>query len=173
MKSILFICIGDSKIIGDSLGPVIGSELEKNKKEIEKTYNICIDVLGTINNPLIYGNIERKILSANKKQDLTVIIDSALGGKEHIGEVILTTNKIEIGTGINTGMMLNGDIIIKGIIAEDLKNTKNNIYSLSTAKIDKIELLSKKVMSIIYEIFYIKSKYKNVPNGNNFYIDNI
>ena len=70
-------------------------------------------------------------------------------------------------------MMLNGDIIIKGIIAEDLKNTKNNIYSLSTAKIDKIELLSKKVMSIIYEIFYIKSKYKNVPNGNNFYIDNI
>ena len=88
MKSILFICIGDSKIIGDSLGPVIGSELEKNKKEIEKTYNICIDVLGTINNPLIYGNIERKILSANKKQDLTVIIDSALGGKEHIGEVI-------------------------------------------------------------------------------------
>lgn len=31
LENILFLCIGDSNIVGDSLGPLIGSFLEENK----------------------------------------------------------------------------------------------------------------------------------------------
>ena len=34
MDKILFICIGNSKIIGDSLGPLVGSIILKNKNQI-------------------------------------------------------------------------------------------------------------------------------------------
>lgn len=173
MKSILFICIGDSKIIGDSLGPVIGSTLNKNKKNIEKLYHINIETIGTIENPLIYSNVKEKALSINKKYNLTVIIDSALGNKNHIGKIIITSNKIDVGKGTNVGRTLEGDIIIKGIVAEDLKNIRKNIFSLNCVKLDEIEKLSRKIINVIYEIFNIELKYKNMINGNNFYIDNI
>lgn len=36
LEEILILCIGDSKLIGDSLGPLIGSFLERNKSDIGK-----------------------------------------------------------------------------------------------------------------------------------------
>ena len=59
MDKILFICIGNSKIIGDSLGPLVGSIILKNKNQMEK--NTKIEVLGTITSPLVYSKIETAI----------------------------------------------------------------------------------------------------------------
>ena len=36
LKNILFLCIGDSNIVGDSLGPLIGSFIKENKDSMRK-----------------------------------------------------------------------------------------------------------------------------------------
>ena len=52
MEEILILCIGDSKLIGDSLGPLIGTFLEKNKSTIGNN----VKILGTLEKPILYYN---------------------------------------------------------------------------------------------------------------------
>ena len=54
LENILFLCIGDSNIVGDSLGPLIGSFLEENKYKYKN-----IKVAGTIENPIRYKDIDK------------------------------------------------------------------------------------------------------------------
>ena len=51
LEEILILCIGDSKLIGDSLGPLIGSFLERNKFDIGNN----VRVLGTLEKPIGYN----------------------------------------------------------------------------------------------------------------------
>ena len=108
LKNILFVCIGNGKIIGDSLGPLIGTVLEKNKRLIQN--NVKIDVIGTFENPILYYNVEEFIKNIDS-QDYSeiVIIDSALGSKENIGKVMITPAEILIGVGVNRGRMVKGE----------------------------------------------------------------
>ena len=59
MNNILFLCIGDSNIIGDSLGPLIGYFIKKNKSSIKR--NINIEVIGTMEIPIGYKKINNII----------------------------------------------------------------------------------------------------------------
>ena len=104
LKNILFVCIGNGKIIGDSLGPLIGTVLEKNKRLIQN--NVKIDVIGTFENPILYYNVEEFIKNIDS-QDYSeiVIIDSALGSKENIGKVMITPAEILIGVGVNSCLL--------------------------------------------------------------------
>ena len=151
MEKILFICIGNSKIVGDSLGPLIGSIILNSKEMIEKNNNIIVEVIGTISNPLGYSKIETEINKINREMyDKVIIIDSALGSKNNIGEISINNTIIIVGKGTNEGRALNGDIIIKGIVAQNYYNKKSF----------KIYICNNKKQSIKIKI-----------NGNNFYIN--
>ena len=63
MENILFLCIGDSNIVGDSLGPLIGSFLEENKYKYKN-----IKVAGTIENPIRYKDIDKIKRERNQKR---------------------------------------------------------------------------------------------------------
>ena len=151
MNKILFICIGNSKIVGDSLGPLVGSIILNNKSRIEKNRNILIDIIGTINNPLVYSKIETVISKINQdKYDKIIIIDSALGNKKNIGRVSINNSIINVGKGINEGRILKGDIIFKGIVAQNHYNINKNIEELNHVTLEQIENISKKIIKIIY-----------------------
>ena len=156
MEKILFICIGNSKIIGDSLGPLVGYIILKKKKQIEK--NTKIEVLGTITSPLVYSKIETAIEQINKNEySKIIIIDSALGNKNNIGEVSINTSNINVGKSINKGRLITGDIIIKGIVAQNYHNVEKNKEALNKVTLEEIESISKKVLKIIYSIIPKKS----------------
>lgn len=151
LNKILFICIGNSKIIGDSLGPLVGSIILKNKEKIEKDNNVQIDVIGTINNPLVYSKIETVISKINKNEySKIIIIDSAFGNKNNIGEISINNSIINVGKGLNEGRLLKGDVILKGIVAQNHFNTNKNIKALNEVTLEQIEIISKKVIKIIY-----------------------
>lgn len=151
LNKILFICIGNSKIIGDSLGPLVGSIILKNKEKIEKDNNVQIDVIGTINNPLVYSKIETVISKINKNEySKIIIIDSAFGNKNNIGEISINNSIINVGKGINEGRILKGDIIFKGIVAQNHYNINKNIEELNHVTLEQIENISKKIIKIIY-----------------------
>ena len=151
LNKILFICIGNSKIVGDSLGPLVGSIILNNKSRIEKNRNILIDIIGTINNPLVYSKIETVISKINQdKYDKIIIIDSALGNKKNIGRVSINNSILNVGKGINEGRILKGDIIFKGIVAQNHYNINKNIEELNHVTLEQIENISKKIIKIIY-----------------------
>lgn len=157
MKNILFVCIGNGKIIGDSLGPLIGTVLEKNKRLIQN--NVKIDVIGTFENPILYYNVEEFIKNIDS-QDYSeiVIIDSALGSKENIGKVMITPAEILIGVGVNRGRMVKGDIILKGVVGINYNNISRNLIELESIEAKQVENIAGKMLDIIYSIIFRKTE---------------
>ncbi len=157
MKNILFVCIGNGKIIGDSLGPLIGTVLEKNKRLIQN--NVKIDVIGTFENPILYYNVEEFIKNIDS-QDYSeiVIIDSALGSKENIGKVMITPAEILIGVGVNRGRMVKGDIILKGVVGINYNNISRNLIELESVEAKQVEKIASKMLDIIYSIIFRKTE---------------
>ena len=157
MENILFVCIGNGKIIGDSLGPLIGTVLEKNKRLIQN--NVKIDVIGTFENPILYYNVEEFIKNIDS-QDYSeiVIIDSALGSKENIGKVMITPAEILIGVGVNRGRMVKGDIILKGVVGINYNNISRNLIELESVEAKQIEKIAIKMLDIIYSIIFRKTE---------------
>lgn len=156
MENILFVCIGNGKIIGDSLGPLIGTVLEKNKRLIQN--NVKIDVIGTFENPILYYNVEEFIKKIDS-QDYSeiVIIDSALGSKENIGKVMITPAEILIGVGVNRGRMVKGDIILKGVVGINYNNISRNLIELESVEAKQVENIAGKMLDIIYSIIFRKT----------------
>lgn len=157
LKNILFVCIGNGKIIGDSLGPLIGTVLEKNKRLIQN--NVKIDVIGTFENPILYYNVEEFIKKIDS-QDYSeiVIIDSALGSKENIGKVMITPAEILIGVGVNRGRMVKGDIILKGVVGINYNNISRNLIELESVEANQVEKIASKMLDIIYSIIFRKTE---------------
>ena len=157
LENILFVCIGNGKIIGDSLGPLIGTVLEKNKRLIQN--NINIDVIGTFENPILYYNVEEFIKNIDS-QDYSeiVIIDSALGSKENIGKVMITPAEILIGVGVNRGRMVKGDIILKGVVGINYNNISRNLMELESVEAKQVEKIADKMLDIIYSIIFRKTE---------------
>lgn len=157
MENILFVCIGNGKIIGDSLGPLIGTVLEKNKRLIQN--NVKIDVIGTFENPILYYNVEEFIKNIDS-QDYSeiVIIDSALGSKENIGKVMITPAEILIGVGVNRGRMVKGDIILKGVVGINYNNISRNLIELESIEAKQVENIAVKMLDIIYSIIFRKTE---------------
>lgn len=157
LENILFVCIGNGKIIGDSLGPLIGTVLEKNKRLIQN--NVKIDVIGTFENPILYYNVEEFIKNIDS-QDYSeiVIIDSALGSKENIGKVMITPAEILIGVGVNRGRMVKGYIILKGVVGINYNNISRNLIELESVEAKQVEKIASKMLDIIYSIIFRKTE---------------
>lgn len=157
LENILFVCIGNGKIIGDSLGPLIGTVLEKNKRLIQN--NVKIDVIGTFENPILYYNVEEFIKNIDSKDySEIVIIDSALGSKENIGKVMITPAEILIGVGVNRGRMVKGDIILKGVVGINYNNISRNLIELESVEAKQVENIAGKMLDIIYSIIFRKTE---------------
>ena len=62
-----------------------------------------------------------------------------------------------LGKSINKGRLITGDIIIKGIVAQNHHNVEKNIEALNKVTLEEIESISKKVLKIIYSIIPKKS----------------
>ena len=157
LENILFVCIGNGKIIGDSLGPLIGTVLEKNKRLIQN--NVNIDVIGTFENPILYYNVEEFIKNIDSQHySEIVIIDSALGSKANIGKVMITTAEILIGVGVNRGRRVKGDIILKGIVGINYNNISRNLIELESVETKQVEKIAGKMLDIIYSIIFRKTE---------------
>lgn len=106
----LILCIGTDRYIGDSLGPIVGTTLER---------------LG-LNCP-IYGTLENPIHAVNLKKQLTYIeytypnhkiiaLDACLGAEDNIGSIQLKNGCLFPGKGVGKKLPAVGDLSIVGIV---------------------------------------------------------
>ena len=144
----IFLCIGTTKCIGDSLGPKVGEILYKNIKKD----NIC--VLGNIQQNIDYNNINivLKELYNKVKNPYLIVIDSALGDKKYIGNIIANKKQMVIGNGLNKKGYKLGNISIKGIIGEDRKDEIKNFKTLNNISNNIIEKLSYEISNQIINV---------------------
>ena len=147
MNNILFLCVGDSNIIGDSLGPLIGSFIKNNKNMIFPKKKI--EVIGTMNKPIGYNSLDGYINKNNEikgNNTFIIIIDSALGSRKHIGKIIVDKSSLYAGNGINEGKILKGDILIRGIVGKNYNDNILNSRELKNIKAKEIDNIASKII---------------------------
>jgi putative sporulation protein YyaC len=136
LKKITFLCIGTSKVIGDSIGPIVGTNLKSNLKQSKK-----ITIIGDLNKNLHYENI-KNISTNNLKQEAVIVIDSALSSKENIGKIIVQKNALKYGEGLKKKNGNIGDISIKAVVEKNTNNKFINFYKLKKASAENVEIMA-------------------------------
>ncbi|MBR2704326.1 MAG: spore protease YyaC [Clostridia bacterium] len=136
-SDIVFFCIGTDRVIGDSLGPIIGSLLiDKFGKEY---------VYGDLFNNVTYENIVSTLDKINTEYDnpFIIAIDAALSTKENIGKIFVD-NGINFGNCLGKNINKIGDVGVKVVVGKDYNNPSLNFNALQNIPLSKILKLSKK-----------------------------
>lgn len=113
-KEIYIVCIGTDRVTGDALGPLIGTRLSN----ISKVRRRC-KILGTLKDPVHARNISDIINDINRRSNKFVVaIDSSLGEKDEVGNIVIKNGPIKPGAAVNHSLPELGDISITGVVNE-------------------------------------------------------
>lgn len=106
----LVICIGTDRYIGDSLGPLVGTMLEK--------LNIECPVFGTLENPIHAVNLKKQLtyIEYAYPNHKIIALDACLGSEENIGYIQLKNGCLYPGKGVGKKLPAVGDVSIVGIV---------------------------------------------------------
>ena len=111
-KKPIFVCIGSDLVLGDSLGPLVGTFL-KNKGI--KSY-----VYGTLNFPITAKEVEYAgtYLKQMHPSSIIIAIDAAIGNPDDVGLIRVLNKGLKPGLGVDKNLGVIGDNSIIGIVAE-------------------------------------------------------
>lgn len=120
----IVICVGTDLVVGDSLGPLIGTLLE----------NRCKDnfIYGTLDFPITAKEIQcaKKHIRRLHPNSVIIVIDAAVGDKKDVGLIRVVNSGLRPGLGVNKNLGKLGDISILGIVAQ--KTTENeHLFNLT------------------------------------------
>lgn len=120
----IFVCVGSDLVLGDSLGPLVGTMLRNR--------NLNAYIYGTLNFPITAKEIEyvRRYVKMMHKNSKIVCIDASIGYANDIGAIKIKNAGIKPGLGVNKDIEEIGDVSIIGIVAS--KSIENvNLYNLT------------------------------------------
>lgn len=133
-SNIIILCIGTDKIVGDSVGPIIGSNLKKLENEYIKIY-------GTIINNLDFSNAKSVVekIYINYKKPFIITIDAALSKEKREGEIYVSNGYIKIGNALEKSICFYSNINIKCVVGKYNKlDKKDNINILNNVPKEQI-----------------------------------
>jgi putative sporulation protein YyaC len=106
LNEVVFVCVGTDRSTGDSLGPLIGTQL------VELGYT---NIYGTLDDPVHAMNLQETI--DNLPKDKTVIaIDSCLGQLSSVGTYQVKKGPLRAGAGVGKVLPPVGNHHITGIV---------------------------------------------------------
>jgi len=129
----VILCVGSDLVIGDSLGPIVGSEIYKKLKG--KAY-----VYGTLDNPITAKeiNLVSGLVKKLHPKSKILVIDAAVGDKDDVGLIKLTDDGIKPGLGVLKNLNKIGDVSIIGITSERVSSSNDLLGGVRFSLIRKI-----------------------------------
>jgi len=116
-KNPIFICIGSDLVLGDSLGPLVGTMLKKKR--------ISQYIYGTLNYPVTAKEIEyaKTYIKQMHPNSVIIAIDAAVGLTDDVGLIRVIDKGLKPGLGVDKNLGVIGDLSIVGIVSgKSLKN---------------------------------------------------
>ena len=146
-SDLIFICIGTKKIVGDTLGPIVGEILKRNVKDRR------IKIIGDLTNNITAKNVFQNFKNIETKyiNPYIISIDSALSNTIEPGNVFIIKKGLIPGSALNKRSIAIGNISIKGIVGKDEKNLIKNYYNLKNVDYKLILKFSKNISKIILQ----------------------
>ncbi|MCD7819513.1 MAG: spore protease YyaC, partial [Lachnospiraceae bacterium] len=140
----VILCIGTDRIIGDSLGPLTGSLLEKNAGN-------SLAVYGTLNATVHACNLAETLIQIKKEHPSGTIIavDASLGNGCKTGSVYIRQGSLKPGIGVSKDLPAAGDISITGIAGAQCSQP---YLSLQTARLSLIMTMAEQICECILSV---------------------
>lgn len=137
----VILCIGTDRVIGDSLGPMVGSMLERAVQDRLPVYGTLQNTVHALNIDYIRTEIEKK-----HPDSPVIAVDASLGSFEQIGSVYVRSGALLPGAGVRKSLSAIGDIAITGIA-----NSENSqpYLALQTARLSTIALMAEAICNCI------------------------
>jgi putative sporulation protein YyaC len=104
-ENTIFVCIGTDRSTGDSLGPLVGTELEKNK----------FKVFGTVDEPVHAMNLQ-VTLNNLPEHKYIVAVDASLGQEKSVKKTMVFKGSISPGAGVGKSLPRVGHYSISPIV---------------------------------------------------------
>ncbi len=158
--TIIFLCIGTNRIIGDAFGPVVGTVLKDN---LPKNNNV--QVLGDLKQCITYDNINKNVqlITSNYQANLIIVLDSALSYKNDIGKVFIQNRGLKYAESLEKKNSVIGNISIKAVVGENKFNKLDNFQNLKNVSVKQIYNMCSLVSNGIIDVMNKKEKYgKNI-----------
>lgn len=110
-RPLSILCIGTDRSTGDSLGPLVGTELRKDPR-------IHASVVGHLDCPLHATNLmdELVVLGRARPSPLVIAVDACLGRHDQIGTVVVGKGPLKPGAGVNKCLPPVGDVFVTGTV---------------------------------------------------------
>jgi len=107
-RELIILCIGTDRSTGDSLGPLVGSFLERKFSNI----------YGTIENPVHATNIDEVMKGFKRRYNnpLIIAVDAGLGSSKNVGQIVIKEGSLNPGYGVGKKLKSVGDISIIGFV---------------------------------------------------------
>lgn len=133
-KKPVILCVGTQKVVGDSLGPCVGSLL------VEK-YKIKTIVYGLNDFNVNAKNllISKQFVETMHRDRLVIAVDAALGKSEDIGQIQLAGNGLYPGSATNKNLPCVGDISLKGIVN---RKGLDDMTTLLKTKVSEVSVMA-------------------------------
>jgi putative sporulation protein YyaC len=128
-SEIVCVCIGTDRSTGDSLGPLVGTLLNREAP-------VQVKVYGTLDDPVHAINLSSTITRIHKEHPhaLVIAVDACLGQMKNVGYLQVGLGPIKPGAGVNKNLPEIGQVHITGIVNVSgfmeyfvLQNTRLNI----------------------------------------------
>lgn len=150
------ICIGSDLVLGDSLGPIVGTML-KNKK-------INAYVYGTLGMPITAKEVPilNKFLGTSHPNSVVIAVDAAVGEESDVGMLRVVNGGLKPGLGVDKNLGTVGDISVIGIVA---KKSPKNQDLFSFTRLGLVYKMAEKIALGIEGFIGGISKIKNVPKS--------
>jgi putative sporulation protein YyaC len=110
-RELICVCIGTDRSTGDSLGPLVGTLLEREAPPHLKVY-------GTLDEPVHALNLDEtlKRIRSDHPAGLVLAVDACLGQLKSVGSIQLSMGPVKPGAGVNKELPEVGELHITGIV---------------------------------------------------------
>lgn len=164
--NILIVCIGISNVTGDSLGPLVGDILTKDKK-------FTVPVLGTTSFNIGASKIDsvRKFIEYRYRDYYVLCIDATVSDIYSVGTHVFRHTPLSPGKGLQKNLGVLGHGCIKGIVlhAEDLtniSNLKDQLYKVDKSFVNRLAQRISRDIKKVYFTYKSNLNSKVVKGGN-------
>lgn len=159
-KKPIIICVGSDMILGDSLGPLVGTMLKRKK--------VSAYVYGTLNYPITAKEVDyaKKYLKIMHPDSVSVAVDAAVGNADDVGLLRVLNRGLKPGLGVDKDLDMIGDISIIGIVAS--KSLKNyNLFNLTRLNLvyKMAEKIACGIESYLSEQSFVKKYFSSAFGG--------
>ena len=119
----VIVCVGSDLVVGDSLGPIVGTKLNEKLNGKAFVYGTLLSPVTAKEIPVIQSEI-KKLHPFSK----ILVVDAAIGIKDEIGYIKIANQGIKPGLGVDKDLPFIGDVCVIGIVS----NKKENNFNYTT-----------------------------------------